>query len=802
MLQNYLKIAWRSLWKNRLFSMVNLVGLALGLTASLLILEYVSFEKSFNTFHPQLPNLYRILMKDQAGTAQGSSAPGIILRADFPEIKGYCRLAEGISNGIITVANQTFREEHSAYADASLFDLFHFPLLSGSAQELKKPLTVALSDHQARTLFGNTDVVGKSLSLANQFGKLEYAIVAVYENMPENSDLQVDMVLSLTTLQNPSIVVSNSWVDPTGVGAQFLTTYVRLAPQSSVSQVEAKFDALLKTLPTGATDKIRLQAVSFQHLGSSLNDSYPTYGNLGFVYIMTGIALLILLIAWFNYVNLSTALSTKRSKEVGVRKVIGAHRNQLITQFLGESMILNLTALLLALVLVDLLQIPFNLLIKKNLSLSILIHSSFGLYGLLFFIAGSVLSGAYTAFILSSISPILSLKGGFLKSGRAWLRQSLVVFQFSISIALIAATFIVYHQLHYMQRKNLGMNLQQLLVMQGPEVGREDSLFQDRAVGFRNSVSQLAFVSSFSNTGNVPGNGFNFSTENVLRTDQTPTGAHTSYKVLICDDQYFKTYDIALATGRAFTKGETEKSWRNVAQVVLNEAAVARLSATPTSILGKTISFNGQSVEVIGVVKNYHHLGLKEVIQPIVFWPQQNTTYFTAQISTDQLQKHLSQIQTLYERFFPGNPFSFHFADEQFNYQYQTQQQYSKLFTLAAGLSIFIACLGLLGLAAFSAEQRTKEIGIRKVLGASVVQLSAMLSKDFVPLVLIALLIAVPLVWLAMERWLEQFAYHVSVQWWIFAGAGLLTLTIALLTVSYQSIRTVLINPVKSLKSE
>ncbi|MDQ1085797.1 ABC transporter permease [Siphonobacter sp. SORGH_AS_1065] len=801
MLQNYLKIAWRSLWKNRLFSTVNLTGLALGLTASLLILEYVSFERSFNTFHPKLARLYRVLMQPQSGSTQSSSAPGVILRANFPELESYCRIAEGLGNGMVRVAEKTIREDKTIYADASLFHLFQFPVQSGSVSELNKPRTVGLSLREAEKLFGNAAAVGQPITVDNQFGKTEYTVALVYENMPENSDIQADIIFSMATLANPSVIKDNSWVDPAGVGAQFVTTYVLLTPQAEALRAEQKFNQLLKTLPTGSTDQIRLQAVQFQHLGASLTDSFTTFGNLGFVYLMSGIASLILLIAWFNYVNLSTALVSKRSKEVGVRKVIGAHRFQIIGQFLGESIILNIIALLIAFVVVDVLQSPFNALIQKNLSLSVLFDSHYWLYAFIFFLAGIGVSGFYTAFALSGINPLLSLKGGWLKSGKSWLRQSLVLFQFSISITLIAATFIVYQQLHYMQRKNLGVTLQQRLVMQGPEVGR-DSTFLTRTAGFRNALSQLPFVTAFSSSGNVPGSGFNFSTENVLRTDQSSPDQKTSFAVLICDDQFFKTYGISLASGRSFTKSETEKSWGDVHAFMVNEATADKLGYSPSAILGKTVLFNGQAVEVVGVVKNYHHLGLKEAIQPIVYWPQQNTTYLTAEISTDHVHEHIQQLKAAYERYFPGNLFSFYFADEHYNRQYQTEQQYSSLFTLASGLSIFIACLGLLGLAAFSAEQRTKEIGIRKVLGASVLQISTLLTRDYIKLVAIALLISIPLVWVTMDRWLEQFAYHVSVQWWVFAEAGLLTLLIALGTVSYQSIRAALTNPVRSLKSE
>ena len=819
MYKSYLKIAWRNLRKNRVFSLINIAGLAVGIAAFLLILEYVSFERSVNGFHTNLPTLYRMLTTNKEGQSSEFMAPGIgpLAKAGFGEITTYCRVASGVGQGIVTTANgavtlRSFREEGVVLADGSFFDMFSFPVTTGQVSRLTQPNTVALSATTARKYFDAKPAVGQVLTLNNQFGKTPYTVVAVYVDIPPNSDIQADMVFSLATLNNPANLGNAGWADLKGLESGFLQVYLQLPDAANVPSMESKLTRLIgQKNPRFAETKatVNLQPVRQMHLAGSLTDTYPTTGKLSFVYLMGGIAGLILLIAWFNYVNLSTVASLKRSKEVGVRKVAGATRWALIGQFLGESMLLNILGFGLGLLLLSLLQKLFNDLIGKQLSLSVLASGNLWMVGLAFLLIGALASGGYTAFALSGMSPISTLKGNGSANG-SWLgnpgrggalRQSLVVFQFAVSIALIVSTVILYRQLQYMQNQELGVNTAQVLVIRGPEVNK-DSTYKQRSSAFRNELAGQSFVQRVSLTGSVPGQYYNFSTSGITKQrNPRPDDDKKNYNMAIVDDQYLPTFGIKLAAGRNITPAEAEKGWSSH-RVMLNETAVKALGfASAQAAIGQQITWQDGS-EVVGVMKDYHHQSLQQSIGPIVFQPAYNEYFFALKLTTGQVQANVARLATLYRRYFPGNPFEYYFADEKYNQQYQTEQQYGLIFTTAASLAILIACLGLFGLAAFTAEQRTKEIGVRKVLGASVGSIVALLSKDFLKLVLIAIVIASPIAWYAMNRWLQDFAYKVAIEWWVFAGAGLLAVGIALLTVSFQSVKAALMNPVKSLRSE
>ena len=832
MYKSYLKIALRNLRNNRVFSAINIVGLAVGIAAFLLILEYVSFEQSVNGFHQNLPNLYRLLNATKEGQSSEFVAPGIgpLAKAEFGEITSYCRVASGVGQGIVTTASgavtlRSFREESVLLADGSFFGLFSFPVTAGQVSQLTQPNTMAVSVTAARKYFGTEPAVGQVLTLSNQFGKTPYTVVAIYADIPANSDIQADLVFSLATLNNPANLNNNGWADPRGLESGFLQIYLLLADETDIQSMEGKLTRLIgQKSPRFADTKatVKLQPVRQMHLADSLADTYPTTGKLSFVYLMGGVAGLILLIAWLNYVNLSTVASLKRSKEVGVRKVAGATRRALIGQFLGESLLLNTLGFGLGLVLLGLLQKPFNDLIGLQLSVSVLASGNLWMVGVAFLLIGALASGGYTAFALSGMTAISILKGAFVGSAKgALLRQSLVVFQFAVSIALIVTTAVLYRQLQYMQTQELGITTAQVLVIRGPEVNK-DSTFKQRSSAFRNELAGQSFVERVSLTGTVPGQYYNFSTSGIAKQrNARPDDNKKNYNMAIVDDQYLPTFGIKLAAGRNITPAEAEKGWSSH-RVMLNETAVRALGfASARAAIGQQITWQDGS-EVVGVVKDYHHQSLQQSIGPIIFQPSYNDHYFALKLTTGnrtgggagppvravrpagpgQLQANIARLSGLYRQYFSGNPFEYYFADEKYNQQYQTEQQYGRIFTTAASLAILIACLGLFGLTAFTAEQRTKEIGVRKVLGASVGSIVALLSKDFLKLVLIAIVIASPVAWWAMNRWLQDFAYKIDIEWWVFALAGLLAVGIALLTVSFQSVKAALMNPVKSLRSE
>ena len=699
-------------------------------------------------------------------------------------------------------------------ADGSFFDLFSFPVMAGQPTRLTQPNTVAMSAAAARKYFADKPALGQVLTLNNQFGKTPYTVVAVYTDIPGNSDIQADMVFSLTTLNNPANLNGSGWADPKGLESNYLNTYLQLAGAANVPSLESKLTRLIvqKNARFAETKaSLKLQPVRQIHLADSLADTYPTTGKLSFVYLIGGVALLILLIAWFNYVNLSTVASLKRSKEVGIRKVAGATRGALIGQFLGESLLLNILGFGLGLLLLMMLQKSFNELIGKQLSLNILAVGNLWIAGLVFLVIGALASGGYTAFALSGMSPINTLKGnGQATTGRSrfsWsagtMRQSLVVFQFAVSIALIVATTILYRQLQFMQNQDLGISTAQVLVIRGPEANK-DSTFKQRSSAFRNELAGQSFVQRVSLTGTVPGQYYSFATSGIVKQRNAhPDDDKKTYNIAIVDDQYVATFGIKLAAGRNITPAEAESGWAGH-RVMLNETAVKWLGfSSAQAAVGQQINWQGGS-EIVGVMKDYHHQSLQQSIGPIVFQPAYNDHYFALKLATKNggVQDNVAQLSDLYRQYFPGNPFEYYFADENYNKQYQTEQQYGRIFTVAAGLAILIACLGLFGLAAFTAEQRTKEIGVRKVLGASVASIVTLLSKDFLKLVLIAIVIASPIAWWAMNKWLQGFAYKIDIEWWVFVGAGLLAVGIALLTVSFQSVRAALMNPVKSLRSE
>jgi len=808
MIRNYFKIAFRNLFRNKVYSFINMAGLAMGIAAFLLILEYVSFEKSVNQFHKDLPDIYRIINLDVKGNTWGQVEPGWArrLKQNFSEIKSYCRFNEDIAKGIVKregARQEIFRETNIAYADGNFFDFFTFDLVKGDKKALLEPKVVFISEKAADKYFGKEDPIGKILTLSNQFGSLPYSVEGIFE-IPENSDIRPDMVFSLQTLANPSNLNGNDWADPDNLNSQYIDAFFLLNKDVDIKKLE---DKLTKYREAEKRDKdgvkFRLQPLANVHLSDKLNDPYPTTGNVKYVYTLGGIAFLILLIAWFNYINLSTANALKRASEVGVRKVIGATPGNLILQFLGESGLVNALSFVFALLLVSLLQPLFNQLIGKELSLETLGSSYIWAIGLGIFLFGSILSGVYTAYALSNFNPVTVLKGKFAKTAQgAFLRKSLVVAQFSISVSLMLVTIIIYSQLRYMQDQNLGVKTNQLLVVRGPEVDK-DSTYKIRKAAFWNDLSGQSYIRDYCLSGSVPGNWYNFSTSGFTQPKSKPGDELKSYSFAIVGDRYLPVYDLKLLAGRNFTPQETNVEWNKNDKVIVNEKAVGQLGfSSPEEAVRTKIKWDERYLEIVGVVKDYHHTGLQKAIDPMLFYPQNSSEYITVSLTTDQMQDKIAKLEKIYKNYFAENPFEYFFVDENFNKQYVSEKQYSQIFTTAAVWALIIACLGLFGLATFTVENRKKEIGIRKVLGASVAGIIGLLSKDFVLLIMIAIAIASPVTYYFMKIWLSDFAYRIDISWWIFAVAGAIAITIALFTMMFQGIKAALMDPVKSLKSE
>jgi putative ABC transport system permease protein len=768
----------------------------------------VSFEKSVNQFHAKLPLMYRMLNQDAKGETWPAMATGWAIGAkqNFPEIKEFCRFDEGTAKGIVKRegANMaSFRESEIGYADGNFFSFFSFPVLSGNVQALKKPKVVFLSKKTASKYFGQEDPIGKTLTLSNQFGVTTYAVEGIYE-IASNSDIRFDMVFSLQTLTNTANSGGNSWVALNNNDSQYLTTFFLLNKGVDVKNLEKKLNKLRSQFNTDKDGlQFRLQAFQNMHLSDKLSNNYQTTGNLKYVYMLLIIAVMILVIAWFNYINLSTAQALKRANEVGVRKVIGATPGNLIFQFLGESMLTNFLSFSLAIVVINLLQPLFNQLVGKELSLIWLGNSSIWIVGLSILLFGSLLSGVYTAFALSSYNPIKTLKGNLTKTSNGiFLRKSLVVSQFTISVVLILVTIVIYSQLKYMQSRNLGITTDQLLVVRGPEVG-QDSSYKNRKAAFWNELARQSFVKDYSLSGTVLGSYYNFKTSGFTQPLSKPGAELEAYSFAIIGDRYLKTYGIKLKAGRNFTSEEANVDWNANSKVLLNEKAVAKLGfKSAEEAIQTKIKWDERYLDVIGVVKDYHHVGLQKAIDPMIFYPQASTSYITVKLTPDQLRSKMTKLEGMFKNFFAGNPFDYFFVDENFNRQYVSEKQYSDIFTTASIWAIFIACLGLFGLSTFTVEIRTKEIGIRKVLGASIVSILSLLSLDFLKLVFIAILIASPVAWYFMNGWLKDFEYQIKLSWWIFAAGGATAIIIAVVTIGVQSINAAMMNPVKSLKND
>lgn len=808
MLRTNLILAFRHLTRNKVYSVLNIAGIALGTAAFLLILEFISTEKSYNLFHEEEASMYRLVYSNTEGSYWPEMEPGIgpLIKEKIPAIASYCRYESGIAQGVVKVNNPEaapFRESAIGYVDGNFFQFFSFPVTAGNASALHEPFTVFLSAAAAAKYFPNQNPLGQTLLLYNQFGEGSFKVSGIY-TIPENSDINYDMVFSLATLAAPSYLNGNGWASINNLSSQYIQTMVKIVPGNTPAAIERQLNSVRQSrIPELDGTLLHLQALRHMHLPSGFDDRYPTYGNLRYIYVLGLVAILILCMAWFNYVNLATAHAIKRAHEIGIRKIIGASRAALVRLYLTESITINLLAFSLALLLVYLIQPFFNSIIQKQLSLTSIRWNSSTLIGTLTFIAGILLSGWYTALVITRLQPLAVLKNRLAKSGKGTaIRKLLVVTQFAISIGLVLSTFVIYQQLRFMQNSDLGMNIEKMVLLKGPSIGR-DSSYAARKTSFLQAIESNPQVQDFTVTGSVPGSYYNFRTAGFSQPGSLESVKQKSFAFSVIDHRYLPTFRIPLVAGRNFTSAETAVEWNENDRVLMNERAIEELGFTsPEEALSKRVTWDERTLQVIGVVKNYHHTGLQQAIDPIIFYPQNNNVFYSIRLAPGNTRQQLKQLETTYRENFPNNPFEYSFADEQFNRQYQTETKYGTLFTTAAVWAILIACLGLFGLTNYSIQSRRKEIGIRKVLGAGIPDITTLLSRDFIKLVLIAGLFACPLAWWAMQHWLENFAYRITIPWWLLPIAVVVALGIALATISIQTIKTAIANPIDALKSE
>jgi putative ABC transport system permease protein len=819
MVTNYLKSALRSIRKNPLFSIINIAGLAIGMAACLLILQYVSFELSYDQFNKNASDIYRVVNDRyqegklvQHGTIT-YSAIGKAMKDDFPEIIDNTRV-EPYSEQVFINGDKRIGDVNALAVDNSFLSMFSYPFIAGDSHNgMKEINTVILTETHARKLFeiNNNEfskIIGKTIVITRD--AQPYKITAICKDAPESSHLQFDALVSYSTLY----AGNGNWkeADYDFTDSDFWH-YIQLKHGTDYKLLEAKLDAFsqrhfLGTKVSGSIEKFHLQPLTKAHLYSDYEYEIGKTGNGTVVWGLLIIAVLIIIIAWVNYVNLSTAKSLERAKEVGIRKVTGATRSQLICQFLAESLIINLFAIVLAILTVTLVQSSFNALIQHKLSLLILLQQGYNGYiitiaVIAILMAGILGSGFYPAFVLSAFKPISVLKGRFTTSSKGIaLRKILVVSQFAITIALIIGSFIVYKQIRFLNAQQLGMNISQMLIVKPPLLTKWDSTFIGKENSFKNELKQLPHIYGASVIGRTAGDEMS-RVFNVKRTDQNTDNPFSMRRASI-DDDFIPLYKVKILSGRNFTNTDFNPDFDKLHNIIINEAAVKLLGfASNEEATGKKIKFFGRDWDVIGVINNFHQKSLRYPIEPAIFQPSYGTDNpICIKVDTKDLPSTVATIKARFEAFFPGNYFDYYFLDDKFNRQYSDDQLFGKVFGIFAGFAIFIASLGLMGLSLFATAQRTKEIGVRKVLGASVSNIVLLLSKDFIRLVLIAFVIATPVAWFVMHNWLHDFAYRISIEWWLFAIAGLLAVLIALATISFQSIRAALANPVKSLRTE
>lgn len=802
MLKNLIKTSFRSLLKNSGFTIINILGLSLGLVAFLLILFYVTDELSYDRYNTKANRIYRINSDIKYGGTTSSFAitPPPLAKAlatNFPEVEKTTRLMQA-SNIQFKKAGQVIPESKSVYAESSLFDVFTLPMIEGNPKNaLTEPHTVVITERAALKYFGKTDVVGRYLTLAAS--NVNYKITGLMRNMPQQSHFNYDYFLSLASLGKQDII---------GWGNFSINTYVLLKEGANVNAFNTKINHLYhqhfgeanyaRMEKGGNFIRLSLIPVTDIHLRSNRQFELSPNSSITYVYTFSTIAFFVLLIACINFVNLSTARSANRAREVGIRKVLGSSRKYLIGQFLAESILITLSASLLAGVTAWLLLPFFNQLSGKELTLSLNIFVWLIPVLVVIVLIVGVLAGAYPAFYLSSFQPVSVLKGKIASGFKgSFFRDFLVVFQFSISIFLIIGTLVIYNQLHYIQTKDLGFNRNQVLVV-------KNVLVLNNAKAFKQEVKQLTNVDNATLSGFLP-TGVIRAPNNVFKDRATNAKGALYTEVWSVDNDYLNTMGMKIAQGRYFSPDFISDS----SAMVINQTAALRLGYG-SNAPGKKLYFpqdeNGKTVikefKIIGVLKDFNFSSLRDNITPIVMLLNNDNSALSIRFHTKDVKPFVAKVQSVWNKFAPAQQFEYSFMDQDFDAAYQTENRTGGLFITFTILAIVIACLGLFSLAAYAAEQRTKEIGIRKVLGASVKAITTMLSKDFIRLVGIAIVIAGPLAWLIMNKWLQGFAYRQNIQWWIPAFAGVAAIIIALITISFQSLKAALANPVESLRSE
>ena len=799
MFRNYLKTAFRNLGKNKLYSGINIIGLTVGLAACLLIGVFINHELSYDEFNTNADRIVRVTMEyNNAGTVNRTATTGTKVgpqfKRTFPAVEEYSRAF--LSQGIIKYGEKVFDEQRILFADAPLFKIFSFNVVEGdAATALDAPDKIVLTQSMARKYFGNGSAINKSL---NVFGK-DLKVSAVCEDIPQNSQVKFDFATQFFNLGN--YVKTEKWWEANWI------TYLLVRDKKDIPQLQQQIAAYMKTKEVRTEARLEgndyltyhLEPLKTIHLKSSLAGFEPN-GNMTYIYMFGIIAFLILIIASANYTNLATAQSTGRGNEIGMRKVLGASKKQVFFQFIGESTVITFLSAALAMTLGVLLIPYFNIVTGKEFTSEILLQPGPMISLAIFAVLVSFLVGFYPAMILSGTKVLSVLKKGFrITGGGGTLRKSLIVIQFSISVFLIIYTAIILQQMNFMQTKNLGYDKDHIAVL--PIGGKMLRDFQS----IKDAIGQVPGVEAVTAAYETPefvewGDGINVTDEKGKK--------EISLNAMPVDLDFTKTLKMQIVAGRDFQQSDlammdTSNRYANFQQpYIINESLAKKIGWTPGQAIGKTIE-KGYAGPVVGVVKDFNFSSLREPIGPmLIFLGRDYSRSFMARINGNDVQGTLGRLEMLWKQRLPERPFTYHFLDEDYNKLYAGEQRSSTLFTVAATLAILLACLGLFGLAAFTTVQRTKEIGIRRVLGANITSITMLIARNFLLMIGIAILIAIPLAWYAGTQWLQDFAFRIPVQGWVFIAAAAATILIALATVGFHSVRSALANPVKSLRTE
>lgn len=798
MFKNYFKTAFRNLLHNKIYSFINIAGLSLGLACAMLIMLYINDEVSYDRFHKNVSHIYRIdkeTIKDNGDFHYNSYTgyfPGPRFAAKIPEIQSFVRFQPGHTD---IKTDKDVQSQDICYVDSNFFSAFTFPLVKGSATTaLSEPNSIVLTQDMAKKYFGNRDAMGKTILVGNA-GRFEsFMVTGIAKNCPQNSSIKFNVLLPMKVSAEDESNNGN-WFN------SFLSTFIVLAPNANVKAVQDKMDKVFEADASESINEMKskyginnigisyvLEPLSSIHLGKEVqaqDEVLSDKSSATYSYILSAIALFILLIACMNFVNLTVARSVKRAREIGVRKVIGGTRKQLMIQFLSESFMLCFISFSFAIVISAAVLPLFNQLSNKELSFSYLINAKLIAGYMTLFVITSLLAGFYPAAVLSNYNPIQTLYSRFNLAGKNYLQKSLVIFQFTLASFLIIGTLAIYLQFNYLTTQSLGYDDSNLITVIKSQLTRNEAALFKQALMNNPDIVDAAPKSA----------GANNNTVNLSGNKQINVVIET------IDTSYLPLLKASIVSGRNFSSDFPSDSTHTI---LVNEAFVQQAGWKQPLNQQVTSFENGRTYTVAGVVKNYHYKPLTEQIAPQIFTMNPNNNYgmMYIKIKSGTETSSLRYITKTFKNLFPLSPFAYNFKQEQNEQSYAAEAKWKQIILFSAILTIFISCIGLFGLSVLSAEKRTKEIGIRKVLGASLGSIVSILSTDFLKLIFSSLIISIPLAWAATNKWLQNYPYRITLSWWLFASAGIMVILIALLTISFQSIKAAMANPVKSLRTE